>query len=555
MDIKAYVMPPLKWWWLVLLATLLAAGGSYYALINQPDTYQSRATLLIGRTIDDPNPTGTQFTLGEQLAQYYANIAQREPVRRAVMESLGLTSLPETYVAALPRTALVEITVSDTNPQRAQAVANAFAQQLVQLSPGSDAPEEQERQLFVEQQLDDLQRQIEETDAEITAKQAELGDAFSAQEINEIQNELGALQIKSNTLQSNFAALLESSQQEATNTLTVIEQASLPRAPVNPQLELTVLAASAVGFLLAVASAYLLDYLDDSIRTSRDVQRHTDLPTLGSVASIKVRDDESKLVAYDRPRSPHAEAFRRLRTNINYSSQAKTPQSLLVTSPNLGDGKSVTASNLAVVAAQSGHRVLLVDLDLHRPTQHSIFGLSNRRGISTLWSHGGSLPSPNQLGQDIVDLVKPTSVENLFLLTSGPIISETSAFLDSEKLKEILRLALVKFDYVIVDSPPSLVVTDPLVLSSKVDNVLLVIRSGKTSRAELKDAAEGLRRVGGHLLGVVINRKSDIDASYYYSESYYRRELDDTVAPTKSHSLLNRIKKGLRGRRDLLPTE
>ncbi len=555
MDIKAFVTPLLKWWWLIVLATLIAASGSYYALINQPDVYQSRATLLIGRAIDDPNPTGTQFTLGEQLAQSYADIARREPVRRSVMTQLSLTALPEHYIAAIPRTQLLEISVNDTSPERAQAVANAFAQQLVQLSPSSTDPEEQERQIFVDQQLDDLQQQIEETEAEIDAKQEELGAVFSAQEISELQTELSALQAKLNTLQSNFAALLESSQQVALNTVSIIEPASLPRAPVNPQMELTILAASAIGFLLAVVGAYLLDYLDDSIRTPTQIQRHTDLPTLTSVASMKLQGSDGKLVAHHNPRSPDAEAFRVLRTGINYSSKASASQTLLVTSPNLGDGKSVTAGNLAVVAAQSGHRVLLIDLDLHRPAQHNLFGLSNRHGITTLWKQGNDIPSAHQLGQDIVNVIQGTSVDNLFVLTCGPTMMDPSEFLASEKLQAILRLVLVKFDYVIVDSPPVLVVTDPLVLSSMVDSVLLVIRAGKTSRSELKQTVERLNRVGGHLLGVVLNRAADVDASYYYSEKYYQGEPASSKSPGRIQALLNRSRNGLHEKRDIAPTK
>src|SRR5690606_11227280 len=140
-----------KWWWLILLSTLVAAGVSYAATSRLPSVYEARATLLVGRTIEDPNPTGTQFTLGEQLAGTYANIAMHDPMRRAVREALGLDAIPAYSVTALPRTQLLEIRVTDTSPQRAQAVAAEVANQLVALSPSNLQPEEQEMQAFIDE--------------------------------------------------------------------------------------------------------------------------------------------------------------------------------------------------------------------------------------------------------------------------------------------------------------------------------------------------------------------------------------------------------------------
>ncbi|MFW6184186.1 MAG: YveK family protein, partial [Chloroflexota bacterium] len=133
MDIHAYIAPLRKWWWLIAAATVVAALGSFLSVRNQPDMYRSQATLLVGSTIEDPNPSGGQLAAVEQLAANYADIAQRQPVREAVMEELGLNSLPGYAVTPLPRTQLMIVNVNDTNPERAQAVANALAQQLVQL--------------------------------------------------------------------------------------------------------------------------------------------------------------------------------------------------------------------------------------------------------------------------------------------------------------------------------------------------------------------------------------------------------------------------------------
>jgi capsular polysaccharide biosynthesis protein len=319
MDLQAYMAPLRKWWWLIILATLLAGGASYLAVRDQVLMYQARTTLMIGRAIENPNPTNTQLSLGQQLAPAYADIAQREPVRTATMEALGLLSLPVFSVAALPNTQLLEIVVLDTNPQRAQAVANELANQLIKQSPSGLNEDELERQEFVNNQLDEIEAQIEETEDEIDAKQSELGELFSAQQINDAQNQLAALQTKLTTLQSNYAALLASTGQEGVNALTVIEAAHLPQQPIDPQIEVTILTAAAIGLAISVAAAYLLEYLDDRIKSPTYIRQTYNLPTLAAITSIGKKKDEDRLITVSNPRSPVSEAFRGLRTSLQFA--------------------------------------------------------------------------------------------------------------------------------------------------------------------------------------------------------------------------------------------
>lgn len=520
MDIHAYIAPLRKWWWLIAAAAVVAALGSFLSVRNQPDMYRSQATLLVGSTIEDPNPSGGQLAAVEQLAANYADIAQRQPVREAVMEELGLRSLPSYDVTPLPRTQLMIVTVNDTNPERAQAVASALAQQLVQLSPSGTSPEEAEREAFIDAQLNDLQMQIEETDAEIEAKQQELGTLFGAQEINETQDEISALQAKRNSLQNNFASLLANTSSGALNRLTIIEPANLPRSPVDPRHELTILVAAAVGMVLAGGAAYGLEFLDDTIETPEDAERYASDATTVTIAGIDFDEHESRLITHAQPRSPHAEAFRILRTAIHYARKEERQRLLLITSPRAGDGKSLIAANLAVVLAQSGLRVLLVDGDLRRSVQHDIFKLNNEVGLSDLLLGDREL---ERNGQKSTELERSTGIENLWVMTSGDYPNNPSELLGTHVMKLILSTLEQRFDYVIIDSPPCLAVTDPVVLSTHVDAVFVVVKAGSTRRKELQETVKRLNTVGNKVRGIILNHSKRVDAHYYYVETYYHQ--------------------------------
>src|SRR5215510_3392025 len=176
MDLNKYIFPLRKWWRLVAASTLIATIFSSLSTLLQPAMYQARTTLMIGTTINDPNPAGNELLLGQQLAAAYADLANREIVLNATKNALGTNQLPEYLAWALPNTQLIEITVSDTNPERAQIVANELAAQLMLLSPISGQSEDRDRQEFIHERLNILENQIKETEAEIEKLQEELAN-------------------------------------------------------------------------------------------------------------------------------------------------------------------------------------------------------------------------------------------------------------------------------------------------------------------------------------------------------------------------------------------
>lgn len=533
MELTRYLRVLARWWWLLVLAAGLAAATSWYAVSQQAPIYQARTTLMLGRTFDNPNPSGNELNLTQQLAGLYADIANRQTVRDNTREALGLNSLPEYSARPIPNSQLIEILVTDVDPARAQAVANELANQLILQSPTAPDPEELERQAFIDGQLASLQANIEQTEDEIIELESQLETAFSAREIESIQGQIAGLQSKLNTLQSNFAALFSRTQGGAINALTVIEPASLPTRPIGGGNIMTVVTASLIGLVLAAGAVYLIDYLEDSVTSADEVKRFTGLTTLPGIADFGSEDGDRRLITRTEPLSPIAEAFRALRTAV----RAANPDGrvLLVTSPKPGEGKSITAGNLAVVMAQAGHKVLLIDADLRRPVQHKLLNVNNDRGITDIlmvFHLKGQVANM----QDLLDSgVKDTAEHSLQLLPSGAQVPNSHMLLGSDAVPMLLNLLRKRFDYIILDTPPVLAVTDAVALSTVVDSVLLITDAGAIRRRELKQTIERLRSVNANILGISLNRLDPRSEGYYapYFEYYSQkpaRGADDATA-------------------------
>lgn len=412
-------------------------AGTFVYITFQPPTYRAVATLIIGRAIDDPNPTSNQFWLSQQLAQTYADIARRALVRQATMEALGLDWLPNYTARALPNSHIIEIAVVDSSPERAQAVANELARQLILQSPTAPDQEDQERLAFVNQQLADMERQIDRLEAEIENKQSELAGLTSAAQIRRTETDLAALQNQLTSLQQNYATLLANTQQGALNILRVLEPAPLPRSPVSENDWLTLLISAGATLILAAGAVYLLDYLDDAIQSEKELAQTVDLPILGTIADIEKGEDS--LVTLHAPRGPLSEAFRALRTSIHFALVEQSRYQLLVASANPMEGKSAIAANLAIVNAQAGYNVLLIDADLRRPRQHRLFAMANEPGLSNLLLTYDNPQSGQSNSSLLSAAIQPTDVEGLSLLPSGAIPPSPAELLAAAKTKTLLR--------------------------------------------------------------------------------------------------------------------
>ncbi len=236
------------------------------------------------------------------------------------------------------------------------------------------------------------------------------------------------------------------------------------------------------------------------------------------------------LITHQDPMSQVSECFKIARTNIEFSALGEKLKTIVVTSSNQSEGKSLTIANLAIAYAQIGRRVLLIDADLRRPTQHRLFGLSNRRGLTNALLADG----------DISSLAQPTQTENLALLTSGPTPPNPAELLMNVSLEKVIAAACEQYDLVLIDCAPVGIVTDAAIVATRVDGVLFVVRAGGVNKNQLKRAATLLNQVKAHVLGYVMNGINETSDDYYYyyyyyHQGYYNTEDQDSSKKTRKH--------------------
>ncbi len=525
MELRQYAAVIWKWLWLIVLGVVLAGGASWYASRDLPPVYQTTATLMVGPGLQNPNPDNLSFYMSQQLAQTYSQLIRREPILRKSAEALGwdpdewrrLQGMIATNVVA--GTQLLEIRVTDNDPQRAAAVANTVAAQLQ--SQIEAAQREGKDQAFIAQQVAELQAKIEGAQAEVERLEASLSQSFSAREIQDTRGQINALQQQINTWQANYANYQALLGRGAVNAVSIIESAVVPTTPVGPNRMMSIALAAAIGLALTVGAAFLVEYLDDTVKSPEDVERATGLTTIGAISRIQGETVSDKLVAFHHPKSPISEAYRVMRTNLQFASVDEPVRSLLITSPNPGEGKSTTMANLGVVLAQSGKQVVLVDTDLRRPVQHKVFGLPNKQGLTTV------------LLQDEMALdghLQSTPVPGLRVLTTGPLPPNPSELLGSARMGRLIEALERDADFVLFDTPPALPVTDAAVLAAQTDGVLVVMDAGRTRRGLAGVAVENLKQVGANLLGVALNRLAPGRGGYYYYYYYYYYLTDGSSA-------------------------
>lgn len=325
----------------------------------------------------------------------------------------------------------------------------------------------------------------------------------------------------------------------APENIKISTKAARPTAPVGPQRTRNILIAFLISLATGIGLAFLLDYLDDSIRTSDDVGRHLGLPTLALIphqalnekrrsALVKASGSGSPgtaLIALEDTRSAMAEAYRHLRTSLLFSSAGRPPQTILVTSSQPSEGKTTTAINTAITLAQSGAEVVIIDCDLRRPRLHNHFDLDNSAGLTNYLS-----------GEKHTELfMKPCpGLPKLKIVTSGPIPPNPAELLSSQEMKNLLQFLRGNFKHVIIDSPPAISFTDAAILSTLVDGVVLVAMAGKSSIHLMRRFKQRLANIGARIYGVVLNGiKSDsVEYGYYgygYTYNYYSNPDDDST--------------------------
>ena len=323
--------------------------------------------------------------------------------------------------------------------------------------------------------------------------------------------------------------------------IQIQNHAMTPTEPVGPQRKRNILIALLLSFAGGIGLAFLLDYLDDSVRTSDDISRHLGLPTLALIPHYNTTEKRNlpatkgggaagstALITLEDKRSPMAEAYRHLRTSLLFSSAGKPPQTILVTSSQPSEGKTTTAINTAITLAQSGAEVVILDCDLRRPRLHSHFNLDNNQGLTNYLSGD----------KDTENLIRTYEhLPNLKVITSGPIPPNPAELLSSNEMRNLLTFLTGRFKHVILDSPPAISFTDAAILSTLVDGVVLVAMANKSSIHLMRQFKQRVGNIGARIYGVVLNglQADSQDYYYYYGSGYYKyysKDDDDDSTPT-----------------------
>lgn len=515
-----------KWAWLLGIVAAAAGGLAYVVSANQPPVYAASTLVLI--EVPDTNAIDYNAVLtSERLAKTYAERMITRPVLAGVLQKLQRTTdtLPvEEFreaitVQPLKDTQLIEVRVEAHDPGLAARLANSLVAEFSARDQERQAARFAASKKNLEAQLDQLDRQIQAASGAIDR----LGESADEQaERDRLEGSLAQYR-------QAYAALLQSYEgvrlaEAQTASLVVQEEAAVPPArPVRPRVLANTLLAGLLGLLLAGGGIFLIETLDDSLRDPEDIPRRLGLPILAIIAHHDGNGGQP--LSAVQPRAPAAEAFRGLRTNLDFASVDHPLRTLMVASPTPQDGKSTVAANLAVVLAQAERRVVLVDSDLRRPVQHKKFERPNSRGLSGLFLQAKNAP---QGGPALRSFIQSTGIPCLSLLSAGELPPNPAELLGSRHLPAILEWLLGEAEIVLFDSPPVLAVTDAVVLAPRLDGVVLVIKPGVTKLAACRQAVEQLRRVGANLLGVVVNdvplKRGRYSYYRYHSPDYSYRE-------------------------------
>jgi len=508
LDIREYLALLWHWAWLIALVTLIAGAAAYYYSSRLTPYYKATTTVLVNEARGTQSMDISSVALSERLTSTYSEMIIKEPVLTQVIDRLGLSLSSGTLrgmitVKPVSDTQLILVSVESTDPAAAAAIANSLVQVFSEQIREIQSDRFAQSKISLETQLADIEKQIEQyTNA--AAK------AVSTTEKEDLDSKIAQYRgIYANLLLSYEQVRL--SEAQTTSSVVQIESATTPASPVRPDIFKNTLLAAIVGLMLGAGVVLAREALDDTLKTPDEVTRQLGLPVLGVINHHSLK--EGSLITEAEPRSPTAEAFRKLRTNVSFASIDRPLNTLLVTSAEPGEGKTTVISNLAVVIAQNGHTVTLLDCDLRHPTVHRRFGLTNKQGISHLFF---------QPTEQLNGSCQATRIEKLSVLTTGQLPPNPAELLGSQRMLAILDMVREKTDVVLIDTPPTLAVTDASVLAPVVDGVLVVVRPGKTHASAARQTVEQLRRVNARILGVVLNNLDLRGSRYSYRYHYYR---------------------------------
>lgn len=506
LEIRQYLSLLLYRAWLILLIGIVTGTISYLISMRLSPIYESTTSVLVNEAPESKSADYSSVLMSKQLTSTYSQMMTNDLVLQQVASEYGLTNPMDEMkkwivVSPIRDTQIIKVSVKTTNPEFSANIANAVVKTF------STQIQDIQTQRF-SQSKKTLESQLADTEKQITTYSSQMEIAAS----NEEKDRLEAKVTQYRTIYSNLLTSYEQirlSEAQAVSSVVQVEPATANPIPVEPNLVLNTLFAALIGMLITGGIIVAREAFDDTIKTPDEITRRFNLPVLGVINHQPVKTDAP--ITIREPRSPIAESYRTLRTNVSFASVDRPLRTLMITSAEPGDGKSTTICNLGVVLAQSGRRVLVADCDLRRPRIHTYFGLPNRHGMSTLIAHS----------EVLANVRKSTQVEGLSVVTSGSLPPNPSELMGSQKLLSIFQNMLQSADMILIDTPPTLTVSDAATLAPSLDGVLLVIKPGTTRATALRQTLDQFRQVNARVIGVVLNDVVTRGNPYGYHYNYY----------------------------------
>ena len=545
MELLQYWKIARKWWWLILLSTtLFGLAGLIYAQRQVP-IYSTTTTLIINPAAPSALLPYTADYSVQALASTYTEFMRTRSFAQLVAQEMNGTLSPDAILNALSvryveGTQIFRISATLTDAAQTQILADTAARVLINANIARQRT--QQEQLQNQRSAEAAQEYQRLLDLQIVLQEEAANYSERIQNLeNEIKNQANKpssddrdgliLQLKEelvtarseridvlSSLAATQASLATSSNTGPINTDTavVIDVAPLPAAPQPGQTRQLIILAFLGGLMAGAGLAWLLEYINYTVRTPEELDTHYGVPSQGAIGMLTGRGDRQDratgLVTLLEPRSPMAEAFRALRTSVRMANAVKPIRHLMVTSSGPGEGKTFVVTNLAVSLAQEGKRVILVDADLRRPQVHKVFGLATEPGFTNL-AIDPTLP--------LEQVLKPTSTPTLRILTCGTIPPNPAELLGSVRAAELMQQLGAAADIVLYDTPPAATVTDAVILAAQVDGVLQVVRAGLTRIDLIQRCKVLLERTNVYILGPVLNGVQSHDLGYYANYYYY----------------------------------
>lgn len=516
-DFRHYLSVVRRRKWSIALVTAVTVGAALFFSFRQTPVYRSSTQVFV-RPVTAAGEAPRFLNMeNEQVLASSTAVAQmvQEQLEASGQPAASPDELRASLDVALQGAAeALTIGYSDPDPARAQQLASAFATAYLDFRT-RDVLEEIETSIQgVNERLDSVQKSLASVQADIdrTRNRDQL-QSLNRQENNylieqaDLSSQLQAFELQRSTLGQGGEVTIP---------------ANLPSSPASPNHIQNGLLALAAGLALGIGLAFLRERLDDHVRSREDVEHQLRTPVLAVVPSFPGRKKRREMLpTLASPKSPSAEAYRTIRTNLQFLGREGGLTVVSVTSPSSGEGKTTTVANLAVTMALAGKRVVAVSCDLRKPALHRLFRLSNDVGLSSFLAGRASLTQAAQRG----------GIDNLRVMASGPVPLNPAELLGSNAMEEFLQYLREHADVVLLDTPPVFAVSDALALAPLSDGVIVVADARSTTRGALSHVREQLDQVGGRILGGVLNNFDPSDAKYHptYYRYYYTYEYRDAT--------------------------